>query len=52
MLTNVQENQYLGKSLLLAYTWMSLLLDLTQVVLAVQKHLQMTNIIILDTFYL
>ena len=50
MLTNVQENEYLGKSLFLAYTLMSLVLDLTQMVLVVRKHLQMTNIIMLDNF--
>ena len=48
MLTNVQQNEYLGKSLLLAYTLKCLVLDLTQMVLVVQKHLQMTNIIMLD----
>ena len=48
---NLQENHYLGKSLLLAYTLMSLVLDLTQMVLAVRKHHQMTNIIMLDNFY-
>ena len=48
MLTNVQENEYLGKSLLLAHTLKCLVLDLTQMVLVVRKHLQMTNIIMLD----
>ena len=50
MLTNVQENEYLRKSLLLAHTLMTLVLDLTQMVLVVRKHLQMTNIIMLDNF--
>ena len=50
MLTNIYSykfarNQFLGNSMLLAYTLMSLVLDLTQLVLAVWKHLQMTNII-------
>ena len=44
-------NQYLGNSMLLAYTLMSLVLDLTQLVLAVWKHLQMTNIIMLNNSY-
>ena len=44
-------NKYLGNSIPLAYTLMSLRLDLTQMVLAVQKHLQMTNIIMLEYFY-
>ena len=48
--TTFPENQYLGKSLLLAYTLMSLVLDLTQMVLAVRKPHQLTNIIILDNF--
>ena len=36
--------------MLLAYTLMSLVLDFAQMVLAVRKHLQMTNIIMLDNF--
>ena len=48
---NFQKNQYMGTSLILAYTLMSLVLDLTLLVLAVQKHLQVTNNIMLDNFY-
>ena len=38
-------------SLPLAYTLLSLVLDLAQMVLAVRKHLQMTNNIMLEKFY-
>ena len=38
-------------SLPVAYTLLSLVLDLAQMVLAVRKHLQMTNIIMLEKFY-
>ena len=37
----------LGKSLLLPYTLVSLVLDFTQMVLAVQEHLEMAIVIIL-----
>ena len=38
----------MGKSLLLPYTLVSLVLDFTQMVLAVRKHLEMAIIIILN----
>ena len=38
----------LGKSLLLPYTLVSLVLDFTKMVLAVRKHLEMAIIIILN----
>ena len=46
-----QKIQSWGKYLPLFYTLMSLVLDLTQMVLAVQKHHQMTNIIMVANFY-
>ena len=45
------ENQSLVRSLPLANTLVSLVLDLAHMVLVFQKHLQMTNIIILENFY-
>ena len=45
------ENQSLVRSLPLANTLVSLVLDLAQMVLVFQKHLQMTNIIMLENFY-
>merc|ERR1711923_315987 len=42
------KNHSLGKSLLLPYTLVFLVLDFTQMVLAVQKHLEMAIIIILN----
>ena len=41
----------LGKSLLLPYTLVSLVLDFTQMVLAVRKHLEMAILIILNNSY-
>ena len=40
----------LGKSLLLPYTLMSLVLDFSQMVLDVQKNLKPSQFIILDNF--
>ena len=40
-----------GKSLLLPYTLMSLVLDFTQMALCVQKHIRMAIIMILNNPY-
>ena len=45
-----QKIHSLAKSLLLPYTLVSLVLDLTQMVHAVQKHHKMSKIIILNNF--
>ena len=42
----------MGKSFILAHTLMSLVLDLAKMVLVVQKHLRMTEIIILEQLLL
>ena len=49
--TNFTENQSLGNSLSLAYSLVSLKLDIAQMVQAVRKHLWMTNVIMLDNIY-
>ena len=46
-----KKNNSWGKSLLLPYTLVSLVLDFTQMVLAVRKHLEMAIIIILNNSY-
>ena len=45
------KNQALGKSLLLPYTLVSLVLDFSQMVLALRKHLYTANIIIFYISY-
>ena len=49
--TGFPENQFLGKPLSLAYTLMLLVLELAQRVLALQKHLQISIMIMLDNFF-
>ena len=48
---DLPKNQALGMPLLLPYTLVSLVLDFSQMVLAVRKHLKMAKIIILNNSY-
>ena len=49
--TTFPKDQSLGVSLLMPYTWVSLILDFSQMFLAIQKHPEIPNVIILDNPY-